>query len=380
MAAPVFSSFTWSNPTRVIFGNGELSRLPDVVEELAGSNARVFLVTGRRSLREQGVLQQVVDRIGAHRLTLFDQVPPFPSPQVLETALAAFRASPAEVVVAIGGGSALDIAKLVGILATHEGTAQDYVSGEMRFNHRGIPLIAVPTTSGSSSEVTSGAALWDWEGKRSINMGHPLLFPTVAIVDPQLAMSMPRSLAAVSGMDAFTSAFESYWSVEAEPFTEALNLQVISLFAAHLEASCNDGDLDSRTWCAMASTMSGVAYSNSRPNVCHAIGSPLTIYWQVPHGQAVAVTLPPFLEWTAPAIASKLPVLWDALGVKNLEEAKARIIQMMARCGLDTRLNRLGVRPDGMETLVEHTRWDRVDVLPRTLDREDLRGLLQGLM
>jgi len=380
VVAAKLPSFNWSSPTRVIFGTGELSRLETLIEQLAGSRARVFLVTGRRSLREQGVLQNVVDQIGNTRLTHFDQVTPFPSPQLVDTAVDACRVSSPAVVVAIGGGSAIDVAKLVAILATHQGSARGYLSRQREIHRPGIPLIAVPTTSGSSSEVTSGAAVWDWEAKRSLGLGHPLMFPAAAIVDPELAMSMPGTLAGVTGMDAFTSAFESYWSLEAEPFSDALNLEVIRLYAANLEASCTRGDPESRGWCALAATMSGIAYSNSHPNVCHAIGSPLTLFWGVDHGQAVAITLPALLRWTAPAISAKLPALWEAMGVGNLDQATERLIQIMQISGLKTRLHDLGVGDRDMETLLEHVRWDRLGALPRALEKDDLRGLIQDLL
>ena len=364
----------------MIFGPGRLANLPAVLEEVAGAQAKIFLVTGRRNLRESGVLQQVVGSIGSPRVTLFDQVTPFPAPQLVSDALEACRQCSSQVVVAIGGGSVIDVGKIVSILTTHEGACQEYLTGERRISHQGVPFIAVPTTSGSSSEVTPGAAIWDWETSRSINLNHPEMFPNVAIVDPELAMSMPKELAAVTGMDAFTSAFESYWSKEAEPVSDALDLQVIQWFSSHLESSCNNGDLASRSWCSLAATMSGVAYSNSHPNVCHAIGRPLTLFWEVAHGQAVGITLPSMLRWTAPAISHKLPALWDALGVNGLEEATGRIVQIMDNCGLKTSLSSLGINPDGIETLVEHTRWDRVSALPAPLGHDDLRMLLRDLL
>ena len=272
------------------------------------------------------------------------------------------------------------MAKLVAILATHQGPARGYLSREREIHRAGIPLIAVPTTSGSSSEVTSGAAVWDWEAKRSLGLGHPLMFPAAAIVDPELAMTMPGTLAGVTGMDAFTSAFESYWSLEAEPFSDALDLEVIRLYAANLEASCTRGDPESRGWCALAATMSGIAYSNSHPNVCHAIGSALTLFWGVDHGQAVGITLPALLRWTAPAISAKLPALWEAMGVGNLDQATERLTQIMQISGLKTRLHDLGVGDGDMETLLEHVRWDRLGALPRALEKDELRGLIQELL
>ena len=125
--------------------------------------------------------------------------------------------------------------------------------------------------------------------------------------------------------------------------------------------------------------MSGIAYSNSHPNVCHAVGSPLTLFWGASHGQAVGITLSSFLGWNASAIPHKLPALWDALGVEGLEGAVRRITQIMERCGLHTRLRGLGVSAADMETLLEHIRWDRLGVLPRPIYRDEMRGLLEAL-
>ena len=373
-------SFTWLNPTKVIFGAGSLERLRSVVDEVAGADSRIFLVTGRHNLRAHGTLQRVLADLGEARVTLFDEVTPFPSPQLVDRALNACRASSANLVVAIGGGSPMDLGKAVAILMSHEGTSMEYGSGERTLQRRGIPFIAVPTTSGSSSEVTPFAAMWDMEAKRQTRLGNSLAFPEVAIVDPELTLSMPKMLAAVTGMDAFTSAFESYWSLQSEPLADAIDLEVIRLFAANLERSCNQGDLQSRSMCALAATMSGIAYSNSLPNACHAIGSPLTLFWGTEHGQAVGITLSTLLDWNAPAIANKLPALWDALGVKDLKEATARITQIMERCGLETRLPRLGVGDGETETLLDHIRWDRLAMLPRPIDRERMATLLQRLM
>ena len=380
MSEELLPSFTWLNPTRVIYGVGVLSSLPSIVGEVAGRDARVFLVTGRRSLREHGVLQGIVDSLGVARVTLFDRVTPYPSPELVDSALEACRGAAPNVVVAVGGGSAMDLAKLVAILLVHEGTSLDYATGEKPFRRSGLPFVAVPTTSGSSSEVTPNAALWDMDAKRLMAVISPHMYPTVAVVDPELCMTMPKSLAAATGMDAFTSALEAYWSTAAQPISDAIGLEVIRLFAANLERSCIEGDLESRGLCAMAATMSGIAYTNSLPNACHGIGGPLTLFWGVSHGQAVGVTLPTFLRWNAPAITHKLPALWDALGVAGLEQATELVTRMMARIGLETRLGPLGLDRDDVETVLDHTRWDRLATLPHPAERADVRRLLQELI
>jgi alcohol dehydrogenase len=373
-------TFTWAAPTRVVFGAGAIDRLPELVTEVAGTAAGVFLVTGAKSLKASGVRDRIVDGLGPARVTVFDRVPPFPAPEVPDRAAAALRASGAGVVVAVGGGSALDVAKLAALLAAHEGTAREFAERRREFVRAGVPVIAAPTTSGSSSEVTPFAALWDTAAKRSYHVATPRLFPAVAVVDPELALGMGRELAAVTGVDAFTSAFESYWSREASPLSDALNLEVVRLYAAHLERSCRDADPAARAACALAATVSGIAYSNSRPNVCHAVSSPLTLFWGVAHGQAVGVTLPAFLRWTAPAIGPKLPALWAALGVDGLDAAAERLAGILAGCGLATRLGGLGVGAGDVETLVEHMRWERTAVLPRPLGRDDARAILRALL
>lgn len=372
--------FAWLSPTRVLFGEGRLATLPPVVAELAGRRAGVLLVTGRRSLRAAGVLGLVIEMLGEERVTLFDRVVPFPSPELVDEAVALCREALPDVVVAVGGGSPIDLGKAVAALFTHDGTAREHAQGTKSLQRRGLPFVAVPTTSGSSSEVTSGAALWDMDAREHMGLGSPLMFPDAAIVDPVLAMTMPRDVAAASGMDAFTSAFESYWSTEAQPLSDTLNLEVIRLFSQNLERSCNDGDRASRAACALAATMSGIAYSNSRPNICHAVGSPLTLYWNVDHGQSVGVTLTTFLRSQAETVPHKLPALWDAMGVSDLEEAAHRLTEIMASCGLETRLGPLGVTEDDLETLLEHTRWDRLTTLPRPLDRDTVSHLLRRLL
>jgi alcohol dehydrogenase class IV len=375
------TQFGFHIPTRIVFGAGSLSKLPELIEEAhGGPGASVFLVTGKRSLRAQGTLDRVLGELGRFRTTHYDGAIPFPSAQEVDGAVEACRRAAPDVVVSIGGGSALDMGKLAAVLMANPGPSIEYGKGRRQVQRRGLPFIAVPTTSGSSSEVTSGVALWQWDENTSYNVRHPFMFPTIALVDPDLTVSMPRELAAASGIDAFASAFESYWCLEAQPMTDALALGVVRIFAENLEASCRDADPAARAACSLAATMSGVGYSNSRPNVCHAFSRPLTIFWRVAHGQAVGVTLPAFLERNAPAIHHKLPALWAALGVGGLEEALARLTEIMARCGLRTRLGDLGVAAGDLDRVLDHVAWERLAIMPTSLSRRAARDLLQALL
>ena len=374
------SEFTFHMSTRVRFGTGSLAHLPDLVEELGGSRASVFLITGRQNLRHQGTLDRVLTDLNRFHTVHYDQALPFPSPELVDRTVESCHQAAPDVVVAIGGGSALDLGKLVAILMTNPGPSLDYATGHKHIENRGLPFIAVPTTSGSSSEVTLSAAMWQMDQKLSYRVRHSLMFPTIALVDPDLAMSMPRALAAAAGMDAFTSAFESYWSVESQPMTDALALEVIRLYSRNLEASCRNGDRAARTNCSLAATVSGVGYINSRPNVCHAFSRPLTLLWGIAHGEAVGVSLPACLEWNAQAIPEKLPALWDTLDVGGLEEAQESLTNLMETCGLHTRLSQMGVTGDSLETFLDYVPWERLAKLPRSMSRAEAGSLLEGLL
>ncbi len=374
------SSFVWRNPTRIVYGVGKLETLSDEVRGIAGDGANVFLVTGRSFLRDRGILQDVLDDLAGFSVTLHDRANPFPSPADADAAAQHCHESEADVVVAIGGGSALDLAKAAAILATQDGSSRDYMGGGGSFENKGLPFIAVPTTSGSSSEVTSGSALWDWEVKNHFGLSSPMMFPDVAIVDPKLAMTMDQNLAANTGMDAFTSAFESYWNVNSEPISDALALEVIRIYSQNLVRSAIQGDMESRAACALAATMSGVGYSNSPPNACHGIGSPLTLFWNVEHGQAVGISLAPLLRWNARAIAHKMPALLAALGAESVDAACDKITEIMDRCGLHTRLSGLGVGRDDIALIVEHSRWERLGFMPEPMTEEELGEMLVEIL
>lgn len=380
MSEQFVSSFVWRNPTRIVYGIDKLDTLADEVGGITGEGANVFLVTGRSFLRERGILRRVLDDLSDFSVTLHDRANPFPSPDDADAAAQHCRESGANVVVAIGGGSALDLAKAAAILATQDGASRDYMGGSADFENAGLPFIAVPTTSGSSSEVTSGSALWDWDAKNHFGLSSPMMFPDVAIVDPKLAMTMDQNLAANTGMDAFTSAFESYWNVNSEPMSDALALEVIRIYSQNLVRSAIQGDMESRAACALGATMSGVGYSNSPPNACHGIGSPLTLFWNVEHGQAVGISLAPLLRWNARAIAHKMPALLSALGAESVDAACDKITEIMERCGLRTRLSGLGVDRDGVERIVEHSRWERLGFMPNPMTEDELGETLTGIL
>ena len=272
------------------------------------------------------------------------------------------------------------MAKAVAALTPHEGPSLPYLSGQASLRRRGLPFVAVPTTAGSSSEVTPFAALWDLEGKQRWGLAHPFLYPTVALVDPTLTYSMPPSLAAATGMDAFTSAFEAYWSRQASPASDALVLAAVRLYAAYLERSCTRADPEARTACSLASVLSGMGYSNARTTLCHAFSQPLTLHFGATHGVAVGITLPALLLWNAPTLGPRLSPLLAALGVGGVEEGAARLVELLHRCGQPTRLRELGVGQGDLARIAqEGVRAPQAANNPRPMSPSEARALLASI-
>ena len=241
MSIDQIQGFEHQFSTRLVYGRGQLSRLTALVVELGGSGARVFLVTGRHSLKANGAFDRINELLASYPVVTFDEVQSSPSPEVAERALARCRGGGCSIVVGVGGGSCLDVGKITALISPNKGQPGDYLQDDPPVTAAGLPLIAVPTTSGSSSEVTPFTVVWDAEAKKRYPFVHPLLAPAVALVDPDLAQSMSGYLAAVTGMDALTSACEAYWSIGSQPVSDTLALRAIRLYMENLEASCTEG-------------------------------------------------------------------------------------------------------------------------------------------
>ena len=271
--------------------------------------------------------------------------------------------------------------KITALLAPGPADLMSYLQDPKSIDFDGLPCIAVPTTSGSSSEVTPFAVTWDKEAGGRYPIAHPGLFPKVAIVDPNLAVSMPSDLAAVTGMDAFTSAFEAYWSNQGQPVSDVLALECISLYRENLELSCLQGSAESRAKCALAASLSGMAYSSARTTAPHAFGTPLSLYFGTVHGAAVGVTLPAFLHWNAPTLEGRLEALLKAMRCSSVQEASETLSGIMQRCGVNTRLGPFGVVADDLSRIVSRGLGEpQMQFNPRPMTEDEGVSLLQGIL
>jgi alcohol dehydrogenase class IV len=304
---------TFYNPTRIIFAEGAAAQIGPHAARLGATRA---LVVSDPGVVKAGLTRPVVDSLVAAGLgaDVYDQVEPDPRIEIVERALAQYTASRCDLLVAVGGGSAMDTAKACAILATNPGRLRAYEGWE-KFSNPPAPLFAAPTTVGTASEVTPFLVITDPEARFKFTIGSPLAAPRIAFLDPLLVLGLPAQVTAATGMDALTHAIESYTSLLSTPITEGLALQAIRLIAGNLRAAvANSHNLQAMTAMLLGANIAGLAFSNTRLGNVHAMAHPLGAFWKIPHGVANALLLPHVMEFNALAVPRRMIEIAQAMG------------------------------------------------------------------
>lgn len=293
-------SFEFQLPTRIVFGFGASDGVGE--EAKAFQPTRTLVVTDEGVARA-GILERVTDRLRAEdvQYDVFSDVSPNPRDVEVEAGVELAREHDCDVLVAVGGGSVIDCAKAIGTLLSNGGRVQDY-EGLGKLTRPIPPLIAVPTTHGTGSEVTFWYVISDEKAKRKIDGGSPLMAARVALVDPELTLSLPPSLTAATGVDALTHAVEAYTGLPSEPLTDSLALTAIGLIGRSLRKAYADGaDRPARYDVTLGSLLAGVAFGNSDVGAVHCISETLGGFYDIPHGVANAIYLPIVVEYNLSA-------------------------------------------------------------------------------
>jgi alcohol dehydrogenase class IV len=325
-------SFVYSAPAEIRFGWGEAATLP---EAAARVGRRPLLVTGS-ALRRAGRLEPLLESLRSAGLepALHEGVPAEPTLAALQQAMEACVETAADSVIALGGGSVLDIGKAVAALAGAGATATEFFAGHP-IPSIGRPIIALPTTSGTGSEVTRVCVLSDPERRRKASIRADSMLPRLAIVDPELTVSCPATVTAYSGMDAFVQAVEAYVSNGANPLTDALALEAARLAAGALEAAVRDGsDTGAREAMALGSLMAGLALNTARLGLVHGLAHPIGALSGAAHGLLCGLLLPAVMEFNLGAAEAKYGRLARELGAKG---------------GIPTRLREVGLPDSALE-------------------------------
>ena len=379
-------SFVYFQPTEIRFGPGRLDELGEVV---ARYGRRCLLVTMPMAEYMQPLIGRVQGTLAAGGITTahFDGVVPNPTTDCVSAGAAMARELGADVVVGIGGGSAMDTAKAIAVEATHPGTCWDYLFFKTPPTLATLPVIAVSTTSGTGSQVTQVAVVTETATKTKSALYNSLLYPRVAIVDPELMVSVPPHVTASTGFDAFTHAFESYLHVGGSPYVDVLALEAIRLVVNHLPAAYDDGkDADARAHMAWADTLAGLCIANAGVTLPHGIG--MTIGGQCPqvmHGEALAVTYPEFSRYTYACAIERFatvgrifnPDLVAASDEQAAEGCCIEIDKFLKRIDMWLNLKQLGVTEDDVVEIADHSRvLPDYQNNPRVATRDEIYEIL----
>lgn len=339
------------------------------------------MIISNRSMGRLGVIDRVQEILGSARTVVFDLVSPNPTLELIDEVVQVSRNKRCRAVVGIGGGSAMDVAKCTAILQLNHRDIAAYLTQGESLEKPGVPYIAVPTTAGSGSEVTPFATVWDMEARRKRSLEHHWMFPTTALVDPALTLTLPPYQTAATGMDALTQAIEAYWSKRSQPISDMYALRAVRQIFENLEEAYVGGGISARSAMAHASLLAGLAFSNTKTTICHSLSYPMTAHFGVSHGQAVSITLPSFLLWNADGISAKLPPLLQAIGSSCAEDAAGRIRRLMERIGLATDFHTLGLSKNDVDlVLAEGFYADRAENNPKPVSVEDARSILYNIL
>jgi choline dehydrogenase len=299
-------------PTKLVHGPGALARLGEVLHEQGVE--RPLLVTDP-GVAAAGLVKRALEHLD--EVEVFGEVRPNPDIELVDAGARIYAETDRDGLVGLGGGSSLDTAKSIGVVARHGGSILDYEWGHDPIEHRIPPLVAIPTTAGTGSEVTLWAVITDHDRKIKFNVGGtPLIGPHVALIDPELTLGLPPAVTAATGMDALSHAIECYTCDYHQPFSDAVALQAIELVAHWLRQAVEHGsDLEARTNMAHAATLGGMAYGTESAGAAHAMSQSAGGVHDCPHGALTARVLGPVCEYNAPAAPERYARIGMGLGV-----------------------------------------------------------------
>ncbi|HJD29741.1 MAG TPA: iron-containing alcohol dehydrogenase [Candidatus Blautia avicola] len=297
--------FTFYAPTEVFYGWGKAAEAGDIIKKYG---QKVLLVTGggKSSLAMAARVKDILEKAGL-TVTHFSEVKANPTTDIVTKGANLAKESYSQVIVGLGGGSAMDTAKAIAVEAVHPGTAWDYNCHTSGPTEKNLPIVEIGTTAGTGSQVTQCSVITKTEDKDKSAIWHRNIFPKAAIVDPELTKTMPPSVTAQTGFDAFCHNFEAYLSVNTSPVVETLALEAIRIIVEYLPRAVHNGeDREARCQMALADTLGGFTNSNAGVTLPHGLGMQVGGHCpQVTHGQALAAFYPAFTRYTCPAAEEK---------------------------------------------------------------------------
>lgn len=381
----MFPAFSYEMPTRVEFGRGAALRAGEEVRRIGGTRA---LLIADEGVRRAGLLDGVADSLARASVPkdVFLDVEPNPKDRNVHEGVEAALRHRADCIVAVGGGSPIDCAKGVAIVAAAGGKIRDF-EGRFKSEVPPLPIIAIPTTAGTASELTFGAVITDTEAKFKFTVKSPALAPRVALADPEMTATMPKNLTAFTGMDALTHAIEAYTCRVATPFSDGPALVAMELIGKYLRRAWEDGaDMEAREGMLLGSLLAGVAFSHSDVGAVHCLAEALGALYDAPHGACNSIALPAVMEYSMEAALDRYARVATCLGLSwsSPEEGAKKAVREVKAMALDLELPSLavfGVREEDFDEIAAKSEANGSNSSnPRILTKGDYMNLLRKLL
>jgi len=380
----------FSFPNRIVFGAGSLARLSDLLRE---HNAKRVLLVTDKGLVDAGLADRVQNATSdAADIILFDEVEPNPTESCVDRAAEALKSEGCDLVIGLGGGSAMDAAKAAALREHHHAPFESYeiqIGGDQNMTESVSPIIAIPTTAGTGSEVGRSSVVTLKDGNRKAVICGPKLLPTVALCDPELTVGLPPHITAATGMDALTHNIEAYLSNFYHPICDAIALGGVKLVAQNLETAVKEGaNIEARSNMMLASSMGAIAFQKDL-GAAHSMAHPLSTVAGVPHGLANAIVLPHVLAFNKPTSARRLGDIAQSMGCMvegqqedvRAEAAIDAVSGLAARIDIPKTLSAVGVSEQQIPEMVSQAIEDPNHATnPRACTAADFESLYRDAM
>lgn len=372
-------SFLLQLPTKIYYGCGELANVSERIKEIGGK--RVLIVTDD-TVNKTVYMQRLLKSLKRNGINVivYDKVIPNPAVKHVEEGITLGQEYGCDLIIGFGGGSSLDCAKAIALMMSNEGKISDYWGSPPA--NKSMPLIAIPTTAGTSSEITWVTVIKDETKKVKMGIASPKLAPIMAIYDPEVTISVPPDLTASIGMDTLTHAIESYINKKKNPVTDLVALEAIRLIGENLRTAVVDGNnINARHGMLLATLYAGIAFANTGLGIVHAITAVLGGVFPVSHGIVNAILLPPCMKFNMESSIEKFSNIAMVMGEKVdglfADDAAVRAVEAVSRLSMDVgipnKLRDVGVKKALLEDVVDEAMKNvNIAVNPRQPNKDDL--------
>lgn len=382
------NDFQFYSPVKVLFGEGTYLQVGQVCKKLG---KRALIVTTRGTSQRSPLIKNIQRKLKAANINsyVYDGVIPETTVEMVEEGASLGKKLKVDLILGVGGGSSIDTAKGIAALIPTKGRFLEFVlpeyGGKIPVAEKALPIIAIPTTAGTGSEVTNSGVIKDKKNKVKKVISSPFLFPKVSIVDPQLMISMPKEVTINSGMDALIQAMEAYTSNRTNPISDTIALKAISLIGENLIKVVKDGkDIKARSEMALGSTLAGIAISQAGVGACHAIAMGIGGYYPIPHGLALIMIYPEVMKINLTQVKERYFEIAKTLGeeVDNLPliEGAERCIkyteELRKKLNVNFRLSKFGIQKKDIDKLIINSNNPDMSCNLKKLSYKDIQKIL----